>query len=178
VIRIDIEDTDHPTFVADVNVITQNIVTLYAPAELIIVKIDNWFNHKWLEFSGKILGALGIWKRKLTVPPFVPNRVLWERSFSFPSGTERMDRPALHVSMPSSDAVQRKFSNVAPDAAILWFSGNSKTNNRGAIMSCIPTSEMHWAWYAGWSRDHSWNTAGLKGISATELSALLNPAVS
>jgi hypothetical protein len=175
-IRIDVNDDDAPEFIAAINVIAQRIAILHAPAEFIIVKIDNWFDHKWLNFSGKILGAVGTWNQELTVPPFVPNRVVWERYFSLSSNTERKDRPALHVSTPASDAVRRKVSNVAPDAAIVWFSGKSETNERGAIMSYVPTLEGHWAWYAGWSNGDSWSTTALKGISAAELSVLSNPA--
>ena len=175
-IKIGVDGGDTPEFIAAVNVIAQRIAILHAPAELIIVKIDNWFDHKWLKFSGKILGALGTWNQELTVPPFVPNRVVWERCFSVSSDTERKDRRALHVSTPASGAVLRKISNVAPDAAIVWFSGKSKVNERGAIMSYIPTPEGYWSWYAGWSNGGGWSTTALKGISAAELSLLSNPA--
>jgi hypothetical protein len=38
-----------------------------------VVKIDNWFGKRWLGFSGKALGALGVRKKKLTLPPFHPH---------------------------------------------------------------------------------------------------------
>jgi hypothetical protein len=159
-----------------VGAIAQSVATLHGPAELIIVKIDNWFGHKWLKFSGKVMGAFGMWKHELTVPPFVPNRVVWERHFELASSSERKDRAPLHASRPASEAELLKLSNVAPDAAIVWFSARSGTNDRGSIMCCIVSSKEQWAWYAGWSRSDSFNSAALKGISGTEFFVLLNPA--
>ena len=66
-IKIGVDGGDTPEFIAAINVIAQRIAILHAPAELIIVKIDNWFDHKWLKFSGKILGALGTWNRAYPV---------------------------------------------------------------------------------------------------------------
>lgn len=51
-----------------------------------VVKIDNWFRKRWLGFSGKVLGALGVAKAKLTLPPFIPSRVVSQRRF-FEAGT-------------------------------------------------------------------------------------------
>ena len=38
-------------------------------------------NDKWLTFSGKAQGAIGVWKNDLTVPLFVPIRILGEHHF-------------------------------------------------------------------------------------------------
>ena len=46
-----------------------------------LVKIDNWFGKRWLGFSGKALGALGVRKEKLTLPPFIPSRLVSQRRF-------------------------------------------------------------------------------------------------
>lgn len=58
-------------------------VALYHPDEIYVVAIDNWFDAKWRGFSGKALGAIGVWKRPLTVPPFTQNRVRFEAHFAF-----------------------------------------------------------------------------------------------
>ena len=175
-INIDCADDDAPEFVADASTIIGNIASRFTPAAFIIVKVDNWFDHKWLNFSGKALGAVGTWNEELTVPPFVPNRIVWEREFSLPDGTEIENSSPLHVSVPASEAAGRKVSRVVPDAAVCWISGNTNVTAQGAIMTYIPTSNSHWAWYAGWRKSHSWSTAMLKGISATEFADLSKPA--
>ena len=53
-------------------------VANYRPAEIYLVCIDRWFDAKWLNFSGKVLGALGVWRSRTTIPPFHPHRVLGE----------------------------------------------------------------------------------------------------
>jgi hypothetical protein len=44
------ENIDH-SFVAIVEQILDNTLQLHQPAEVYVVQIDNWFDHKWLEFD-------------------------------------------------------------------------------------------------------------------------------
>src|SRR5450755_4563575 len=91
-------ETDDPTFISSVNCLTYGLVSRQgAPNELWIIHIDNWFDHKWLRFSGigrvdfqfpafmnRIDAAPAVFyggTRKLAFPPFTPNRVLEQRSF-------------------------------------------------------------------------------------------------
>lgn len=170
--HIDIDDGDAPEFIDSVNFITERIATLHAPPEIIVVKIDNWFDHKWLHFSGKMLGAFGTWIDNHTIPPFVPNRVIWERCFALSANKEIKTRAALHISTTATNARQRKVSAVAPNAALLWFSGKSETNKRGSIISYIPLQDGYWDWYAGYSEKDNWASTVLKGISKAEFSDL------
>lgn len=171
--HFDISDGDAPQFFAYVNIIAEQIATQHAPSEIIIVKIDNWFDHKWLHFSGKMLGAFGTWEdERLAIPPFVPNRVVWERCFSVRTSEEIQTRAALHISTTATDARQRKVSAVAPNTALLWFSGKSETNERGSIMSYIPLQDGYWSWYASYSKKDSWTSVQLRGISADEFSSI------
>lgn len=52
------------------------------PAELFLIKTNTWFGPNWLRFKGKVLGSLVVWSgertRNVTIPPFVPHRILWE----------------------------------------------------------------------------------------------------
>ncbi|MDE0859436.1 MAG: hypothetical protein OSA93_04710 [Akkermansiaceae bacterium] len=38
----------------------QHIIVRFQPHELVVVKIDQFFDHKWLAFLGKARGAIGI----------------------------------------------------------------------------------------------------------------------
>src|SRR6478672_1475624 len=69
---------DDQAYVALVSRIVRNAIRARKPDEVFVVQIDSWFDRKWLEFSGKALGALGVWEGRLTVPPFHPHRVLAE----------------------------------------------------------------------------------------------------
>jgi len=163
---------DAPDFIACVDTFLHGIVKAHAPPELILVKIDNWFGSNWLRFSGKTLGALGVWKHKLTVPPFVPSRVVWQRRFSAPTYAEEAGDRQIHVSTSGESALSRRLAQVAPGAALMWFSGGSESNGRGAVMAYIPMPDSYWVWYAGFSADGDWHPTDLKEISVGELSAL------
>ncbi len=39
------------SFVAIVEQILDNTLQLHQPAKVYVVQIDNWFDHKWLEFD-------------------------------------------------------------------------------------------------------------------------------
>ncbi len=67
---------DDADFVEVVQHIVNGAASFYRPAAVYVVRINTWFDHKWLRFSGKVMGALGVWKEPLTIPPFHPRRVL------------------------------------------------------------------------------------------------------
>jgi hypothetical protein len=80
-------ETDDPDFVELVSQLLNSLVQLNQPAEVYVVNIDHWFDHKWQYFSGKTLGALGVWNSRLTVPPFDPGRVIRESHFRLDPAT-------------------------------------------------------------------------------------------
>jgi len=77
-IRVELpaDDTDDPEFSGLVAQIITGAVVTHRPPRACIFKIDHWFDHKWLAFSGKVVGAAGSWRKQLTVPPFVANRIV------------------------------------------------------------------------------------------------------
>ena len=173
-IRAVAEDGDASDFIANVNSVLFGISSAYVPPEIILVKINNWFGPRWLRFSGKTLGALGIWKQNLTVPPFVPNRVVWQRRFASPSYDEGASDPQIHISAPGEEALSRRLAQVAPGAALVWFSGTTDPNGRGAIMAYVPVPNSYWVWYVGFSAKGKWHPSEFKEITAGELSELIN----
>ena len=46
---------DDATFIRTVNQIISGAVVTHRPGEFRVFKIDHWFDHKWLAFSGKTL---------------------------------------------------------------------------------------------------------------------------
>ncbi|MEP6360801.1 MAG: hypothetical protein ABJ287_00315, partial [Balneola sp.] len=73
---------DNDQFISRVEVLIEKFILEKKPNSFYLIKIDNWFDKKWLGFSGKILGAVGIAKSDLTIPPFVPNRIIYEKFYS------------------------------------------------------------------------------------------------
>ena len=101
---------DDPEFVRRVELTVNGILRSHSPASLAVIKIDNWFGARWLGFSGKFGGIAGFTlkpsfrtRKRLRIPLFVPERVVFQRRFSgpeFEGSTESrsicMSRAASH----------------------------------------------------------------------------------
>ena len=167
------QEDDAEGFVAEVRACVSGIIRLYRPGELFLVKTNTWFGPNWLGFSGKAEGALGVWKKKLTLPPFVPHRVLSERRYAAPDYKQEPIRNLLHFKMPGANAQKRYVSEVAPAASLLWYSGSTRSRDRGSIMAYLWVESSYWAWYTGWAfRNSSWKIAQSSGATIAEIDEL------
>ncbi len=91
--EINIESEDADDFIISLNKIVGKLIDKKDIDEVCLIRIKNWFDHKWLNYSGKSVveyrGGAGLfdsslnneWREKITVPPFNPNRVLSELFF-------------------------------------------------------------------------------------------------
>jgi hypothetical protein len=158
---------DDPEFVRQAVLAVNGILRRHTPAALVVIKIDNWFGWKWLGFSGKALGAIGVWRipsdrrpeSQLRVPPFVPERVVSQRRFTGPSFEEIDPGKPVHLQVPSGSALRRKVTIEEPKTALAWYSGNSKENGRGALMVYVPVGASHWPWYVELQREEPWHVS-------------------
>jgi len=171
-LEILIQDDDARGFIAEVEQCIKGILRAYTPSKLILIKIDNWFGSRWLRFSGKALGALGVWRGALTAPPFVPKRVISEFWFSAPDYLTGAPEQPIHVWTESRHALRRDLSKIAPDASLLWYSGNSQKTRRGTVMAYIWHSESYWAWYAEWADSDGWRVVATKNIGPADIAKL------
>ena len=153
---------DASEFVALVEKVANHCVASCDPEAVFVVKIDNWFGENWLGFSGKALGAVGLWKTRLTVPPFVPNRVRDQWYYKMDQTTggylETQAPQLLHKTQLGHENLQRFLDRVATDAVIVWYSGTSEANGRGSLMAYFPRQGGYATWYIelactgnGWS---------------------------
>jgi hypothetical protein len=168
-----VPETEQATFHAKVHEVANGVVRKYAPQILILIEVDGWFGSKWLGFSGKMLGALGVWSQPLSVPPFVPSRIVSQRRFISPDYLEAAVGNPLHITVPSSVAIRRKLATVEPNAAVLWFSRESPDNGHGALMTYIPSGGSYFHWYASWQRHGDWKIEETINISRQELFSLM-----
>jgi len=163
---------DDPEFHEIALRIVARSVELYRPAEFYFVQIDNWFDAKWLGFSGKILGALGVRKRDLTVPPFRPNRVIVQTHLSRDGASSdyiATDAAPLHRNQFSFQNLNRKIRHLSNSALFFWYSGASAQTGRGSMMLYrIADAELS-SWYASWQRSPDWKLLHTQQISRAEL---------
>jgi hypothetical protein len=158
-IRIPIDNDDSPQFIKHVENAISGIAKLNTSDGLIIVKIDNWFDWKWLHYRS-------------TVPPFVPNHVVWQRQFDLPSGKNVRSQTELHIGASGLGATKRRIAVIAPSKSLVWYSGKSESTGHGAMMAYIPREEVYWCWYASFLSNSSWRPSEMRGISRSELKLL------
>lgn len=168
------EKDDAPFIEGHVRPLVEGVLRVVNAEEVYLVKVDSWFGEKWLGFSNKELGAFGVqYRETLRVPPFVPARIRSERFFrragdrQFEATTAPL---SLHVAQSSKANARRLMSVVCPNAAVIWWSGESRTNGRGCLMAYLPTSEGHAGWYVEFKRVEDWLIATTLGTTTAELS--------
>jgi hypothetical protein len=162
--------TDDPTLIELFNDLVEGILAQFKPEELYLLQIDNWFDHKWLGFSGYgdakspfpyIFGGrfesvkVEVRSDKLTMPPFNPNRIASQRCF-VRSGTSYMDTPLSppHKFSKGSSKLnlQRRIENAFSSACLVWYSSNTITNDRASLMVYTVKGEKVASWYASFHR--------------------------
>jgi hypothetical protein len=183
---------DSTEFMEKVQALVIGVARDYLPARLYVIRIDNWFGPKWMHFAGKFtagktkvigVAAIGVHKRILHVPPFVPHRVIAKRVFQGPEYGKSVTRPPLHIECTSEFALTRRIADVDKEAAFVWFSSESETQKRGSIMVYLPAvsappasrrrERRTGALYVGLSEhEMGWEPAMLRGISRGELAHL------
>jgi hypothetical protein len=170
-IRAEIDDA--PEFIEKVEALANGILRHHVPPELVLIKINNWFSVRWLRFSGKTLGAVGVSNNTLSIPPFVPNRVASQRRFKSADYREFDPGKPIHVHVESVQAILRSVSDITGGAALIWYSGCSDTTERGAIMAYVPGERGYMPWYTGWAKREEWRLVQPKEISTQELASLI-----
>jgi hypothetical protein len=154
------------------------------PAQVYLVKVDHWFDHKWLGFTCKRGGAVPVWQRDLTLPPFHPHRVAWQRHLSFRSDNRChiCDGEGEPLAVEQSSAGNAlRFASCRPfrSSMLVWFSGGTASFDRGALMVYTNTpsdrsGRVHTgSWYVSLvnAGNGGWRLHRTKGISPAELGA-------
>jgi hypothetical protein len=138
-LNLELDANDDPDFGRAAQTAVLGVLSVSKPPEVYLVKVGNWFGPKWLAFSHKALGALGIASSDLRVPPFVPARVVHEKYFvRVPEGEDYVSAVApltLHVRQTSSANAARRISSLCPHAALFWWTGSTHTTGRGGLMA-------------------------------------------
>ena len=58
-------DKDDLRLVDLVEHLLNEMVQRYKPNEIYSLLIDNWFDYKWLNFSGTVMDEIAVWKSNL-----------------------------------------------------------------------------------------------------------------
>jgi hypothetical protein len=177
--RIVVQDDDASGFIEEVRSCVSGIIRIYRPLELFLIKTDTWFGPNWVRFRGKASGGIGVWSgprsKQTTVPPFVPHRILWERRYVAPAYKQEPIRTIVHSNVPAVRARNRFVHEVAPHASLVWYSGSTLTNKRGAIMAYVLVEGAYWPWYVGLQQNPAWKIVKYAGVSAEDIAEITSP---
>lgn len=171
---------DDTSFVDFVFRILNHTARTRQPSEIYLVRIDNWFDHKWFRFSGKSLGAVGWWKNKFMLPAFSPQRVMEQRHWRLaePSNAvyEGAETKPLHIQQSSNQNLHRYLRQVTDSGMFIWYSGATSINGRGSLMFYGIQQEAEDGWYASFLKENEWKINKTHNISKNMLLTLLSDA--
>lgn len=184
---------DDPEFVELVRHLISGCVNEDFPGRIFVIRIDNWFDQKWLGFSGKGRVGFGFfgdylvdmdtgldefYQDHITLPPFSPKRVIEEYSFQRDESGDysgRDPRPYLHQRKlaPSAENLHKRIVDRIDSSILVWFSSNTKQNLRGSIMVYeVKDFEVH-PWYAGFAKGEDWRVMQTRGITPEQVHLLI-----
>lgn len=185
--RIQTEEGDAVDFIRIVNMIMAAFAQQYSIKEIVFVKIKNWFDHKWLNYSEKTavpfaFGGLpefpeaaleNVWRDKISIPPFNPNRVIYSNFIIKEYTGNRKISKSIHQYRGSNDNIHNRIEDYTSDGLVLWFSSNTEINQKGSIMVYRVQGGKVYTWYAGMENKDGWKITKAKGIPLSELEAIL-----
>lgn len=173
---------DDPDFHGFLDHFFQQVAYRTRPSNLFLVRIDNWFDWKWLDFAGTVPIDLislldpvkpqnpttalpspkrGVWKSgaNMRIPPFTPSRIIRQDHFLCAEGFIR--RPSTPILVHQAER-RRTSPKTAPrvldicDAGwLFWLSSDSASTGRGSLLGYQAGREHVSGWYASFERTRS-----------------------
>jgi hypothetical protein len=165
-IELDAAGHDDPQFIALAQRIVNGAIVILQAREVFLVHIDNWFDHKWLEWRCRRGYEV------LLVPPFNPNRIESQKHFVWDAeesswasvGFTRL----VHVRQSGRSSLDQPLDRFSKHAAFVWYSGNTAANRVGSLMVYLSGAEDY-AWYASFRKKEHWHVADEKRITRLAL---------
>ncbi len=177
-ITLDLNKHDDPQFIGLVSNILHSCIDRYHPADVYVVEIDHCFDRKWQRFSGKALGLIGTWNRRLVIPPFDPRRVVSQRYYRSnmpPSDSYHLAtaRP-LHIEQSGGDSALRRLAQVSESGIFLWYSGETMNTNQASVLVYQIDASGTSDWLASFTRKGQWKLNRVRDISRRVLEDMIN----
>jgi hypothetical protein len=162
------------------NGLLANLVETHKPSEVHFLRIDRWFDHKWLGYSGQARVAFDgyywidtaldpVWREKLTFPPFNPNRVLEQISFQRIDDAYCRNNEARIIHDPtrfhSARNLQNRVAKYTQSGLFVWFSSDTKVLDHASVMSYAIEGDAVQNWFASFRKmANPWKVNRVKGV--------------
>lgn len=179
-----VDETDDSEYLRLVNNVVRKLRRQLKVDEVFVIKIKNWFDHKWLNFSGKLAIPFDTspyselhsalkdhWADKKTFPPFSPNRMIVATRWS-KLDHDKSTLNQIHKWQPTSQNLYRRIQQYTNDALFVWYTSNTKINKQGAIMAYSIKEETVTSWYASFVYEKQWKVKKTKEIAREDVEML------
>jgi hypothetical protein len=184
-IKLNVETGDAVDFIHIIEDIIDGFLNKREIEDVVVIKIKNWFDHKWLKFSGNGIihwdstlhpdkvALAEHYKDKITIPPFNPNRILYQKLFSR-LGTEnkKLDK-SLHTKQWSSSNLNNRIHTKTNNGLFVWFSSNTISNQKGSLMIYRVEKENVQTWYLSIENKTKWTITKVKGANLDNFQKLI-----
>jgi hypothetical protein len=182
IVEIRPRHADDRTFLLAVNGLVARLVNEFEPERICAVRLNKWFDHKWLGYSGKGRVAFPYgypyvdtaldehYQKELTLPPFNPKQVIteshWERNREHHYSRLAKPKPVHRRILEHSSAnLHRRIGDRWSSAVFMWFSSNTASNEHGCVMVYVVTPQLQSTWYASFTKTRGWRVNRVKGIA-------------
>lgn len=167
---------DDSAFIQIVESAVYSLLEAKGPEQVILINIDNWFDFKWRDFSGKLLGALGTWNiSQPRIPPFIPSRVVSERGYKR-DDLSYVEKGDTHYHGYRSSGENITTGQIRSNSLLMiWYSGDTLNSHLGCLMVYDFTEVSPKTFYLSFSKKEKWKvhkTYGISRAEATELGGL------
>ena len=177
-IGIGAHEGDDLEFIEMVERFANSYVASNEPDSVYLLKIDHWFDFKWKDFEGKMLGALGSWNSEFRrLPPFIPDRVVYQVLYERVAGIyEVISGRQVHVYQSSGENItgQGRLVDSWRTQMFIWFSGGSKDSQRGSLMLYLIKKENSKSVYVSFLKKKQWQIYKTDGMSRNEAKNLVS----
>ncbi len=181
-IKLKIKETDHPEFTRLLEDMINRIDDRYAPDAVYIIRVRGWFDHKWLNFSGKGLVQFDspipdhpqvaideFFKDRTTFPPFTPKRIMSQESWIFDDHKIKTKLPHKYKYERSALNLNRLVKDHSKSALFIWYPSETDQNKRGCVMVYRMDYGLVDTWYVSLIYKDSWKIDKIKGIDRLAL---------
>src|SRR5205823_814483 len=126
---------DDSAFLAAVDRVIAESIERYHPEDVYLIRIDNWFDHKWLGFKWGFT-----WDRnRLDVPTFTPNRIVSQQQFGRLFDGDYQEREMsrlvhLRECQHLGSNKRRPIIRFSQSGLFVWYSSKSSGNRRGSVL--------------------------------------------
>ena len=185
-LNIKFDNTDAEGFKEIVDDVVDELLQTLKPDEISIIRIKNWFDHKWLNFTGKQILKYdtkthpGIpfvlepfWNKEITIPPFSPNRVLSESLYRLKEVQNSRFEEIFHITQVTTDNRNNFVANRTKNGLCIWISSNSVLNRQGSMMVYQVKGSEIVTWYIRIEEKGKWKITKTRGIDNNRIQLML-----